>query len=112
MSHATALGSSPSGNTTSIGCTGCPRRLILPAIPASFQRTSRFTRRVDLRFRVTPSLLLERRTPGAFLECFEMLRVLLIKFLMVRIGRIKFRRWKNFSHDRFLELSRAGEFFF
>ena len=61
---------------------------------------------------LVPGFLLKRNPPRSSFECFEMLRILLIVFLMRRLGRIKFHRRQNFGHDRFIEFARSRELCF
>jgi hypothetical protein len=61
---------------------------------------------------VLPGFLLKGDSPRSSFECFEMLRVLLIVFLMRRLGRIKFHRRQNFRYHRFIEFARARQFCF
>ena len=61
---------------------------------------------------VAPGFLFEGDAARSFFECFKVLRVLLVIFLVIRFGRIKFHRGQNFRDDRFVEFSRAGELLF
>jgi len=54
---------------------------------------------------LSPRLLFERNATRSFFECLEALRVLLVIFLVVRFGWMKFHRWQNFGYDRFVEFS-------
>src|SRR6266403_3916980 len=59
-----------------------------------------------------PGFLFERNPPRSFFERFEMRRVLLVVFLVIRFGRIKFHRRQNFGDDRSVEFARARELLF
>jgi len=54
---------------------------------------------------LVPRFLLERNPPGSLLERFEVIRILLIIFLVIRLRRIKFHRRQNFSYDWFVEFA-------
>src|SRR5438105_3799551 len=113
MSHATAAGSRPSGNTITIGCTGCPRRLILAAIanPPSQGLRAELLCQMSISGLFAPSLLLERGSPGTVLERLEMFRILLVILLMIILRRIEFHCRQNFRHNRLFKFPGAGQFF-
>ena len=72
----------------------------------------RFENRRSLLLLLTPGLLFERNTAGAFLKRFEMRRVLLIIFLMIILGRIKFHGRENFRRDGTIEFTGVRQFLF
>ena len=59
-----------------------------------------------------PTSSFEGNAARSFLECLEVRRVLLVVFLVIRLGRIKFHRRQNFGYDRFVEFARARELLF
>jgi len=59
---------------------------------------------------VAPVFLLERHSSGAVFEGLEVFRVLLVVFLVIILGRIKFHRRQNLGHDRFFELAGVRQF--
>jgi hypothetical protein len=58
-----------------------------------------------------PRSLLERRSPGADFKRLEPFRILLVEFLVVRLGWIKLHRRQNFRHDRLGEFARVRQLF-
>src|SRR6266576_2788943 len=58
---------------------------------------------------IVPRFLLKGDPPRSFFERFEVLRVLLVVFLVIRLGRIKFHRRQNFRDDWFIEFPRVRE---
>ena len=56
-----------------------------------------------------PSLLFKRNATGPVLERFEVLRILLVIFLMIIFGGPKFHRRKNLGHNRFFEFAGVRE---
>ena len=56
-----------------------------------------------------PGFLFKRNAAGPVFERLEVLRILLIIFLVIRLRRIKFHRRQNFSHDWFVEFAGVRE---
>jgi hypothetical protein len=73
-------------------------------------RLSRFGFR-DTQASLFPRSPLERRSPGADFKRLEPFRILLVEFLVVRLGWIKLHRRQNFRHDRLGEFARVRQLF-